>query len=121
VRNEPEEEDPLAEKLLAAPGTREVLEWLRESSATRTLGELPTPQASIEIAKEIYDLGASKATAVKIDGYPDWQENTGKLVISLPKEKAARKKLFGWAADRAEEQGYDPEPDVGPEASLCDA
>jgi hypothetical protein len=52
-------------------------------------------------------------TAVKIDRYPDGEENTSKLVISLPKEKAARKKLFGWAADRAEEQGYDPEPDVG--------
>jgi hypothetical protein len=102
-----------AEQLLAHPRAREVLEWLRDGSAARTLGELPTREASIDLAKGIYDLGASKVTAVRIDRYPDEEENAGTLVISLPKEKAVRERLFDWAAERAEELGYDPEPDAG--------
>lgn len=113
AQNESEQEDSLTEQLVAAPGSREVLEWLQEGPATRTLGELATREASIELVKEVYDLGASKVMAVKIDRYPDGQENTGKLVICLPKEKVARKKLFAWAAEKAEKQGYDPEPDAG--------
>jgi hypothetical protein len=77
------------------------------------LGELPTREASIELVKEIYALGALEVRAVKIDCYPNGEENAGKVVISLPSEALARKKLFAWAAQWATEQGYDPEIDVG--------
>jgi hypothetical protein len=107
------ETDMLSEELLADANSREVLEWLAEGSATRTLGELPTREASIGLARDIYDLGAIRVTAVRIDRYPDRQENTGKLVISLPREETAREKLLGWAGQIAEEQGYEPVQDSG--------
>ena len=113
LNRESAKENSLARQLLAEPGSREVLHWLQEGSVTRTLGELATREDSIELAKEVYNLGATKVTAVKIDRYPDGGENTGKLVVYLPKEKALRKRLFAWATERAEEQGYDPERDTG--------
>lgn len=113
VCHESAEENSLAEKLLAEPGSREVLEWLREHSSTRTLGELPTREASIEYAKEIYSLGANKVTAVKIDRYPDGEENTGRLVVTLPSDLEARARIFEWHDEQADALGFDPETDVG--------
>ncbi len=79
----------------------------------RTLGELPTREVSIELAKVIYDLGATKVTAVKIDRYPDGQENTGRIVISLPSNSEARTRVFKWYGEQSEQLGFDPETDTG--------
>lgn len=107
------EDSFLPEQLLAEAGGREVLEWLQEGAAARTLGELPTREGSIALAKEIYALGATNVTTVSIHRYPNGEENSGKLILSLPNQKTVRKKLFAWAAEWAQEQGYDPELDTG--------
>ncbi len=109
-------ESPLIQRMLSAPETKEVLGWLKSGqSGMRTLGELPDQESSIELAEEVYALGATKVWAVKIDNYGPDGENTGKLIVSLPKEPRKRKKVFAWCGEWAEQTGYDPEEDVGQE------
>jgi hypothetical protein len=102
------------EELLKSPRSKEALEWLRGGlPGSRTLGELPDTGESISLVTELYALGATKVTAVEIDIYDTGEENTGKIIISLPKEKAKRANLFEWSSERAEEMGFDPDRDVG--------
>ncbi len=51
--------------------------------------------------------------AVEIEKYPGGMENTGKLVIELPVDPAARTSVFDWAAAIARESGFDGDIDVG--------
>jgi|KBSSwiStaDraftv2_1062776.scaffolds.fasta_scaffold378249_1 hypothetical protein len=107
-------EDFNVDAMLSAPGTMEVLEWLRSGQpGTRTLGELPSHEASIEVAKEIYALGAIKVWAVEINKDDPELEGTGKLIVSLPKAPAVRAHVLKWCAEWAERKGYEPESDVG--------
>lgn len=104
----------MIEDLLGEPESREVVEWLQSGPPdTRTLGEIPTTAASLELAREIYSRGAKKVTAVKIDSYPGGEQNTGKLVITLLDDPPARKRVFEWCATLAEKMGFDAEIDVG--------
>ena len=59
--------------------------------------------------------GATRVTAAKIDTYDTGEENTGKLVVSLPTDPALREKIFAWCAEWADRQGFDPERDTGQE------
>jgi hypothetical protein len=103
-----------AEYLLAQPNSSEVIEWLRGGKpGGRTLGELPTTDDSVVLAEELYSLGADRVTAVEIDRYETGDENTGKLVISLPLCGAARARIFNWSATNARQLGFDPDQDTG--------
>jgi hypothetical protein len=85
----------MIEELLNDPESKEVLAWLQSGPPdSRTLGELPTTAASVALAREVYALGAERVTAVRIDTYPDGEQNTGKLVITLPNDSPARKRIF---------------------------
>src|SRR5262245_10114578 len=100
------------EELLESPRSKEVLSWLQEGSPdSRTLGELSTTEASLSLAKELYSLGAVQITAVEIDTYDSGQENTGKLITSLPEDPTARAKLFAWNGKHAREMGFEPDED----------
>lgn len=77
------------------------------------MGELPTTEASLAMANELYARGATRVTAVKIDRYETGEENTGKLIVSLPKEPSARERLFAWCAECAEERGLEADRDTG--------
>ncbi|MBE7500045.1 MAG: hypothetical protein HS113_06980 [Verrucomicrobiales bacterium] len=104
------------EELLSADSSKEALAWLQSGKLdSRMLGELPTTAASIEIVQELYALGAARVTAVNIATYDTGEENTGKLIVSLPKESSARARVFEWCAEQAEQLGFEPERDVGQE------
>src|SRR6267142_3803260 len=101
------------EELLESPKTKEVLEWLEGDPDQRTLGELPTTEASLSLANELYKLGADRVTAVEITTYDSGEENTGKLIISLSGDQIARAKIFAWNAKHARKMGFDPDVDAG--------
>jgi len=107
-------EDSFIDAMLSAPGTREVLEWLRSGQpGTRTLGELPNQEASTKLAEEAYALGAIKVWAVEINMDDPDLEGTGKLIVSLPKAPAVRARVLEWCAEWAKRKGYEPETDEG--------
>jgi MORN repeat variant len=102
------------EELLASPESKEALAWLKVGApASRTLGELPTHKESVGLVTELYSLGAAKVTAVEIHRYETGEENTGKLVITLPADISGRDRIFAWCARKAEELGFDPETETG--------
>jgi hypothetical protein len=108
--------DEFVQQFLGAPDTREVLEWLRskpEGELCRSLGESGSTEDSIALAQEIYDAGAVEVLAVEIDDYEGEGQNTGRLVIKLPDEPDARKRVFAWAGAIAESHGFDPDIDTG--------
>jgi hypothetical protein len=79
----------------------------------RSVGEHETREESIAVIQEIYDAGAEEVLAVEIDDYPDEGQNTGKPVIKLPDDAAARQRVFAWTAKVAESQGFNAEQDSG--------
>ncbi len=107
--------DAFVQQFLNAPNTREVLEWLRGApdGEFRSLGEFGSTEESIALAQDIYDAGAAEVLAVEIDYYEGDGQNTGKLVIKLPDESEARKRVFAWAGANSESHGFGPEPDTG--------
>lgn len=103
----------IEEELLNDAASKEALEWLQSGPPdSRTLGELPTTAASLELVRKVYAVGAKSVTAVKIDTYPEGQ-NTGKLIITLPAESTARQRVFDWCGRIAEQNGFDPDTDTG--------
>lgn len=104
------------EELLNSGQSKEALAWLQGGKPeSRTLGELPTTAASIAMVEKLYALGAARVTAANIATYDTGEENTGKLIVSLPKESSARARVFEWCAEQAEQLGFEPERDVGQE------
>jgi antitoxin component YwqK of YwqJK toxin-antitoxin module len=95
------------------PG-EEAKAWLESApqAITRTLGSIETARESLELVKGLYRLGAERVCAIDITAH-DNAENTGRLVIRLPKSEEAREKLFEWAAGWAKEVGYEAEEDAG--------
>jgi hypothetical protein len=101
------------EELLNSGQSKEALAWLQGGKPEgRTLGELPTTATSIAMVEELYSLGATRVTAVDITDYDTGEQNTGKLIVSLPKESSARARVFEWCAEQVEQLGFEPERDV---------
>ncbi len=98
-------EDPHSQKA-------EALQWLEASHGKNTLGELSSTQDSIELVKAIYAAGAEAVIAIEVDDY-DGMQNTGKLIIKLPTDKALRGRVFEWHGKQAESTGFDAEQDIG--------
>lgn len=92
---------------------QEALSWLQGStdSCERALGEMTYDEAVAEIQK-LYALGATKVWVVEIEEDEDLEES-GKLVVELPKNKESRADVFEWSAYWATTQGFDPETDTG--------
>lgn len=102
------------EELLQSPDSAEASEWLRAGEpGTRTLGELPDTETSLQLVCGLYALGAEKVTAVEIDRYDTGEENTGRLVVSLPTDRQARGRVFARCGELAQDVGYGPETDTG--------
>lgn len=91
----------------------EALSWLTASDGKNTLGELLSTDESIALVKEAYDAGAEEVLAIEIDEYEAGHENTGRLLVKVPLEPAARRCVFQWCAKQAEAQGYYGEEDTG--------
>jgi MORN repeat variant len=106
--------DKLARELLEGPSVREALTWLTETKhPSRSLGETTSQEASSRLVKKIYGLGAVTVHAVGIDGGPDEDQNSGRLIVELPQRPGARKKVLKFCGGLAFEAGFDPAPDVG--------
>ena len=110
-----EEHEKFIEKLLGKPNKAEALSWLSEASheSFRSVGELESNEVSLNLIQEIYKAGAVEVIAVEIDKYPDGGENTGKLVIEMPQQAEARKRVLEWCNKVGEDQGFDPSEDYG--------
>ena len=98
-------EDPESQKA-------EALQWLETSHGRNTLGELGSTQASIDLVKAIYAAAAAEVIAVESDDY-DGHQNSGKLIIKLPTNKADRARVFDWHGKQAESMGCDAGQEVG--------
>ena len=98
-------EDPNSKKA-------EALGWLKASGGKNTLGELATTEESIALVQTAYEAGAEEVLAIEIERCGK-EETTGKLIVKLPTDKMARKRVIDWCGRQAEEQGYDPEEDTG--------
>ncbi len=79
--------------------------WLNDS-AGRIFGK-ETHQDSLKITDDLYDRGAARVTAVK-DG-----SQAGKVVITLPKSKDDRQRLFNWHSQNMDKYGWVQEVDDG--------
>lgn len=107
--------EEFCQQRLAEGNPREVVEWLSgEPKGQNTLGELTTNQESLKLARKLYSIGAVKVFAIEI-GKNEQGENSGKLVIVLPSDPEARKRIFRWSNKLAREQGFDPDVDIGQE------
>lgn len=102
-------------ELLARGVHHEALGWLRIGGGKNTLGELPDAESSLALVEAVHSAGALHVEAVEIDDYPQMggRQNTGKLVVTLPSDPAARLRVFGWSAPIAASLGSDPECDSG--------
>ena len=101
--------DSICKEILETGGPQEVSKWIHEGN--NTLGELGRDE-SLSLADAIYKAGVSHVYAIEIHKY-ERGSNTGKLIIELSDDAAARKRVFAWAAKIAHEQGFDPDRDVG--------
>ena len=99
---------------MLASNKAEAIEWLRAGSRSsfRNLGEIETTEESIAFAQRFYDLGAESVLACKIMKYHVGQ-NSGHLLIQLPSDHRARKRLFAAHGEHAESMGFEGEPDEG--------
>lgn len=106
----------LLQELLSDPTRCEARKWLGETGQgkIRTLGEIPDLAESLALIEEAYGAGVAEVLVVKIEG-DDRMENTGTLVVRLPKAIRKRKEALGWCNEQNGYQGFDPEGDEGQE------
>lgn len=106
-------ENPTILALLKSKDKVEAIDWLTGApkGVHRNVGEL-THEDSVRFVRRLYKLGAPEVVVVEI-GVNATYESTDTLIAMLPKEPVARKAIFDSEGERAEEMGYEQEPDVG--------
>ncbi len=113
--------DEIVAKLMRDPERTEVLAWLKEDTAEkRTLGELPSTEASIVLAEGAYRAGAAEVWVVDISrstvaNVEDevMRASGGKLIVRLPEDSSSRTRFFRWEAEQAHSLGFDARRDEG--------
>jgi hypothetical protein len=100
-------------KLLASPKA-EALSWLKGGSdkSFRNLGEMDATEQSIAFVERIYALGARNVLAVKIVKWGAG-ENSGDLLVELPRDRFIRSELFAFEEQFAQSVGLDGSSDHG--------
>ena len=90
----------------------EALAWLTDAPAGvhRNIGEMTNPE-SVAYVRRLYKLGATEVVAVDI-GVNRNYESTDTLIATLPQNPKTRKAIFESEGERAEEMGYEMEPDA---------
>ena len=96
-------QDGFCQERLRAGKTQDAIKWIRDSG--RTLGERDR-SGSKRLLQRLALAGCVKIWACEIDTYEDGTENTGHLVIELPKAKAARAKVLKMIDRVARQTGY---------------
>ncbi len=110
----PEQADKLdrfCRNLMALEPCAEAPAWIKNRN--HTLGEMDHA-ASCRLVKKLTSLGALRVFACQIDDYAEQgHQNTGHLVVELPKGNELRSKIFKALARLAERQGFSGDPDDG--------
>ena len=109
--------------LVQRPDAAEALAWLSEANdpEERTIsggGGSETAwlvDDATDIVKELYALGATRVTAVKINGLLEGatHQDTSTLIVELPQDMGKRTSLFAWGAGFARGTGWEPVADKG--------
>jgi len=102
--------DIFCSNLMTKGTCEDALIWLENRN--HTLGEIGHA-ASCQLVKKLLGTGALRIFACEIDDYGDEGQNTGHLVVELPKDKELRPKLFKALARLAEKQGFTGDLDDG--------
>ena len=102
--------DKFCRERIAAGTCTDALMWLHSSN--HTLGEMNHGE-SRRLVNRLLKHGAVRILACEIDDYGESGQNTGHLVIELPKEEALRLKLFKALARIAESHGFAGDADDG--------
>jgi hypothetical protein len=97
------DKDKFCEERLQEGKTEDVMKWVRRAS--HTLGGRNW-SSSKRLVERLALAGCIKVWACKIDSYDDGTENTGHLVVELPKAKMPRAKVLKMIDRLARETGY---------------
>jgi 3'-phosphoadenosine 5'-phosphosulfate sulfotransferase (PAPS reductase)/FAD synthetase len=107
--------DAYLQKLLSTTTYKqEALSWLRKPDGKeRTIGDGgQDAAASLHLVKDLYQRGAIEVTAIDIET-DTHLETTSTLIVKLPQEASARKRVFQTEATIAREGGFDAVDDEG--------
>jgi hypothetical protein len=110
------EHEQLIQRLLSDPTKSEAMDWLQSARTgeNRTIGACETNQDSVELVREIYNLGAMEVFVVNIHPSSKGRgERSGKLVVALPQNPKQRSAIFGWCKRQGDSLGFTPDPDQG--------
>jgi hypothetical protein len=102
-RDEARDSDNFCEERLQEGKTEDAVKWIKTKG--HTLGERDW-SGSKRLVERLSLAGCIKIWACEIDTYEDGPENTGHLVVKLPKAKAARAKVLKMIDRLARETGY---------------
>ena len=107
-------DDYMQSILQKTPYKQEALAWLKLSDGKeRTIGDgYQNAAASLRLVQDLYQHGAVEVTAIDID-VDTHMEDTSTLIVKLPDEAAARKRVLQYEAKVARLGGFDPIPDEG--------
>jgi hypothetical protein len=97
--------------LLQMPDKVEVKEWLAHGGKSHYIGEM-SHEESVELVKELYQLGALRVDAVEIATNAGLA-STDHLIVTLPQQKDQRQEIFNWNNNRVHFMGVDPDIDLG--------
>jgi hypothetical protein len=101
--DEARDKDNFCEERMREGETQDATKWIRTKG--HTLGERDW-RSSKRLVARLALAGSIKIWACEIESYEDGTENTGHLVVKLPKEKASRTKVFKIIDRLARETGY---------------
>lgn len=108
------EDTYIVKQLSNNPHKQEALSWLQQTDGkdrTVGVGDLNEP-TSLQMVKDLYQHGAVHVTAIDIDADAH-METTRTLIVEMPQQEAARKRLLQIEAKVAAQGGFDPESDHG--------
>jgi hypothetical protein len=112
-QNEPD--DAFCEQMLAKGKSAEARAWALQATGStqlRTIHELDNTK-SLEIIQKLYELGAERVMACDIETAPEVGETTNILVVTLPADREARKRLLQYECSHAGGLGFDGVKDKG--------
>lgn len=115
VKHQPDPErgktlDDFCLKLLNGPDVADAYQWI--SQGHNTLGELDRTESK-KLISRLKRYQCPRVAACEIEQFRPGEENTGHLVVELPKHAPERKRAIAFLGSIAQEQGFDPDPDDG--------
>lgn len=103
--------DRTCEDAMAKSEPQDLSEW-RQKGRPIVLGELDEKTSSA-IVNDLFGAGAVRVVATEVTRDPQRGLDTNWIVAEIPKDPAARRKLFAIFDRLAAKDGWDPTPDIG--------